>query len=289
VRELTLDRPAPAARLLIAGDEEYLVYLDGTWVGAEGYAGGDGWDAYPVGRLLRPGRHLLTVELRSSRGVGGLLLCLELEPGAGCAVRSDGSWRIHQAYRAPGEPRSDSGRAPRVWGGAQVGGWPAPRQARPRPLFADCLDYGHAYPIDRNVDRGTVPMARDDGTLVEVPERRLRWRHPMEGVFILELAEPVERQVALLTPLPRSGDREPHDPRLVLVTQPGQRRYASVGAYRLWSVEVTGEVPVATAFMHPLRPGCEALRRRHQEPPSGLLGFAPLLGSPVEHELRGEL
>jgi hypothetical protein len=286
VAELTLERVSPDARLLVAADEEYLVHVGEVWVGAGRATGEAAWDAYAVGPLMRPGPNQVTVVLRSARGVGGLLLCLELEPGGGCALRSDASWRVLGEYLAPGSALREDGRPPLVWGLAHVGRWEAPRATRRRPLMRDCVDLERGLEMMTVVDRGHEEMRRDDGSLVEVKAQRVRWRYTMAGFVSLDLLQPEQRRLALLTPIPRAGAAWPDDPRLVLITQPGQATWGPAEAQVLRSLDVLGDVEIAGARVHPLVEGCDELLASVPLEPEGLLGRRPPRESPVEHELR---
>src|SRR6476659_5880738 len=101
VRDFDLDEPPAAARLLAAGDEEYVLYLNGKLVGAGAHAPGvpgAPLDVYEVGPLLRPGGNRLVAELRSARGAGGFLARLEESASGRTIVASDRRWRRHDRH-----------------------------------------------------------------------------------------------------------------------------------------------------------------------------------------------
>jgi hypothetical protein len=81
VRDFTLDRAPARARLLVSGDEEYILSLNGARIGAGGWQPGAPLDVWEVGPLLQPGSNRLLAEVRSDRGAGGFLLSLQTEDG----------------------------------------------------------------------------------------------------------------------------------------------------------------------------------------------------------------
>ncbi len=92
VREVDLDRVPDGAIASVLGDEEYLLYLNGTLIGAGGWRPGALADRYAVSPWLRPGRNRLVAELRSSTGAGGFWLELA-DPSGRVLARTDDAWR----------------------------------------------------------------------------------------------------------------------------------------------------------------------------------------------------
>jgi hypothetical protein len=157
-RDFPLAAPLPAsARLLVQGDPEYIVYLNGQRVGAGGWLPGDRVDVYDVASLLRQGGNRLIAELRSADGGGGFLASL-VDGGSGHAlVVSDGEWRAFRRYRlglvrgwlpvapffAAGGLRANavsaagSGAAALSWGRPPIGRWGRITPGWRRPLFAE--------------------------------------------------------------------------------------------------------------------------------------------------------
>ena len=89
VRDFQLMDPADleSASVVIAADESYELWLNGQRVGAGEYVQGMAADQYSVSHLLQLGSNRLVVELRSSRGAGGLLASVSFRattPGASC-------------------------------------------------------------------------------------------------------------------------------------------------------------------------------------------------------------
>lgn len=138
-RDFELEHIPPAAWLEIVADEAYVLYLNGRWLGAGTYRSGEPADLYPVESLLRQGNNRIAVELRSVRGVGGLLASLRIDGSDRPLLKSDGGWKIYRraepALFNPEQPLA-GGKAPQVWGGYATGRWrvaPAVERALPQP------------------------------------------------------------------------------------------------------------------------------------------------------------
>ncbi|MGB5892306.1 MAG: hypothetical protein WBH75_20305 [Thermoanaerobaculia bacterium] len=141
VRQFELPFAVSDARLLARADEEYEVHLNGTWVGSNRYAAGT-VDAYDAGSLLQPGTNTLLVELRSTRGIGGLLFSLEINGTQGEVLRivSDDSWEVvGRGLRGLFGNRQELvlEEAVEVLGKPPVGRWGLPRAAISKPTVAD--------------------------------------------------------------------------------------------------------------------------------------------------------
>jgi|GEM_PF-600642 len=93
--------PAPVLpRLLVQGDEEYVLHLNGRRLGSNRYRPSAPLDVYPLDGVLLPGTNRIAVELRSSRGAGGFLAALDAG-GGDLLLITDRSWRVVRRY-APG-------------------------------------------------------------------------------------------------------------------------------------------------------------------------------------------
>jgi hypothetical protein len=123
-REFELDFQPQRGRLWSLADEEYVVSLNGIVVGSNRFAEGATVDVYEVGSMLRRGRNRLLVELRSSRGVGGMLLGLEARGPEGVVrIVSDGAWRALRRHRRwLARPDTDLG-ADRLLAGGAIRKW----------------------------------------------------------------------------------------------------------------------------------------------------------------------
>ena len=138
-RQFELPFAVSEARLLASGDEEYEVHLNGTWVGSNRFAAGT-VDSYDAASLLRPGTNTLLVELRSTRGVGGLLLSLEIDGTRGEALRivSDDDWGVvGRGLRGlfAKRPGAVAQEAVEVLAAPPAGRWGLPREAISRPTL----------------------------------------------------------------------------------------------------------------------------------------------------------
>ncbi len=157
-RDFSLPAPLPAsARLLVQGDPEYVLYLNGQRVGAGGWLPGDRVDVYDVSSLLRPGGNRLIAELRSGDGGGGFLASLVDGADGRALVVSDTRWRAFRRYRlglvrgwlpvapllAAGGARAfavsaaGAGAAALAWGRPPIGRWGRITPGWRRPLFAE--------------------------------------------------------------------------------------------------------------------------------------------------------
>ena len=98
-RDFEIQGSAASARLVVLGDEEYLAYLDGEWVGANRYRLGSGADVYTLPSLSE-GMHRLAIEARSTTGRGAVLAALFLENQSSPAVVSDEHWSVFDRAQA---------------------------------------------------------------------------------------------------------------------------------------------------------------------------------------------
>lgn len=145
VAELELPKRPRRARLAIAVDEEYVVWLNGVWIGANRYRDGAAVDEYPVAQYLRQGINRVVIEARSLRSAGGILFRLEIgKPGSAEVKRvSDGTWRIvRQAgpeIHDPRRPLPEDALPALVWGKGDVGRWDLAPPTELRPNLGNRL------------------------------------------------------------------------------------------------------------------------------------------------------
>jgi hypothetical protein len=173
VQDFEVEEVPPAARLLVLGDEEYVVHLNGFRVGAGRYAPGASLDRYEAGPLLTAGANRLVAEVRSGRGVGGLLLRLDGGEEGPTLAATDGTWRVFRRGHpglAGGWLPLAAGEPPRVWGAPPVGRWGRPRPGPVRPLFP---------PIDR-------PLVREEARPMDLPAGE---KPPQQGGAAAEIRE----------------------------------------------------------------------------------------------------
>jgi hypothetical protein len=140
-RDFTLEQGVPdRAELLVQADEGYWAFVNQRAVGSGGFRDGAPADSYDVAKFLRPGANRLVVQLRSRRGVGGLLARLKL--GEQESVVTDGDWRSCRRYASA---LLNSGFVPedvstvKVWGAPPIGAWRVRSETARLPVLADQL------------------------------------------------------------------------------------------------------------------------------------------------------
>lgn len=134
VRDVRIAGIERAAEIAIAGDESYVLYVNGRRVGSGGYRRRAPSDLYDVTADLEPGWNRLAVELASRRGAGGLVARLDVD-GRTLAV-TDAGWRIFRRFEA-GLLRGwslEGGEPAKVWRRPPTGRWRLAPPAR-RAVF----------------------------------------------------------------------------------------------------------------------------------------------------------
>lgn len=126
-------------RFAIAADEGYELWINGRWVGSRQTTPGRAEiesDLYDVTSFLEAGVNRLVVEVRSSRGAGGLLASLRDGDGMPLAVTDD-TWRVVRRFdRAllQGREAPAASEMPVVWGHPPTGRWRVRAAQSPRKL-----------------------------------------------------------------------------------------------------------------------------------------------------------
>lgn len=270
VRDFELESPPRQARLLVLGDEEYVVRLNGRRVGSNVYRSGAPLDLYSVARLLVPGTNRLVVELRSERGQGGLLLRLDAGEGAERPlVVSDGSWKIVSHWRprllAPRTPVA-RGEPPRVWGPVPTGSWGDPAVGPERPLFGTSLAGRRPVPPEssRPIRRTVTP----DGhwTLWD-------WGREVEGYVEVNLPRGAPR-MALLYASVEPPEIHPLRAAGALLAPPGAPAWSDAVLRRFRYAALIGDGEAGGISVWPVRPE-PAASLASLPPPGGLLGLHP--------------
>jgi hypothetical protein len=282
-QRLTLESVPQRARLLIAADQEYVLYVNGKRIGVGGSGatsnglGVARLDAYEVAPLLTAGANRVVVELRSAIGHGGLLA--RLADGSGrTLLATDGTWRIFKRS-AQGVIRGwvslGEGQPAHCWGLPPIGRWGKPAVGETRvQLFARTGE-------DVRAARWVAPSGQ-----------RVLYDFGREVTGLLQLEGKAhdELDAALLwtgSDPPRPAAGAAGAPVLVMA---GQRRWLAVRPRRLRYALVVGlETPAAARVLvvEPQRWGGLASGARTR---SGVLGIlAPPLRSPVEDEVWSKL
>ncbi len=290
VRDFSLNPlvPPPArARLLVTADEEYVLTLNGQRIGAGAFVEGAPLDVYEVGPLLLPGGNRLLVELRSARGVGGLLASLVDEANGRQILGTDESWRIFPRHE-PGLPLGwvpiGNGTPALSWGIPPVGRWGMPKAGKPRPLLTDAA--GSVVPAIPAVTTlpFALPAGLNDGGSADAAVL-YDWGQPVEGFLTLGL-EPVETQgTALLFTGEAPPDPLKMRPTAAVLIQPGRREWMDARPRRFRYALLVGLGAKAAAAVLPA-PARPAMRSLDGEV-FGIQG--PPLRTPVEDEVWSKL
>lgn len=140
-RDFELGSAVPeSATLAVQADGGYWAFVNQHAVGSGAYRERAGLDSYEVARFLRPGPNRVVIQVRSRRGIGGLLARLEL--GDQGAVVTDRRWKTFGRYESAvtrsGFVPEDVGRV-KSWGAPPVGAWRVAREPNPVPVLADQL------------------------------------------------------------------------------------------------------------------------------------------------------
>ncbi|MDH3745805.1 MAG: hypothetical protein OES47_11960 [Acidobacteriota bacterium] len=146
------DLGSAEAFLRVSGDEVFGVALNGKAVGSGIYEPGEPLSVFRVDRYLTTGTNRLVVELRSGRGIGGLLLSLSAATEPALDIASDRSWQVVREFRPelslPGSPLPGAVFA-REWGEPPTGRWGRPKEGPQLPLRTDLLLPGQPVPARR--------------------------------------------------------------------------------------------------------------------------------------------
>ncbi len=292
-RDFDLERVPARAAVTVVGDEEYVLFLNGAWIGGGAWRPRTPADRYDVTEWLRPGRNRWVAELRSSTGSGGFRLALADGEGRTLMVsdaawrRFDGAW--HGLFRD--EPLVPAGPV-RVLGSSPLGRWGSPRPGALRQALAR-LDPSRIRRAE------SVRFPAEDGTNQPLQGRR---RGPSLGPLIeFDFGEEVSGYLQLAyrdapgesrarPALVRFGDRPapespwPADEVVVPIAAAGNRIEAVPRAFRY--VAVAGLPGVYAAEVLEVDPSEVAAPPRL----GGLLGLeSPRSGAPMQHEIWREL
>lgn len=297
-RDFRLRRRPERGRLLIRADEEYQVKLNGVPVGANRYVDDAPIDAYDVSGLLRKGRNRLRVDLRSSRGVGGLLCSLEIDgPEGRRRIVSDDGWEVFREQDPSlGRRRNLSGgEPPKVWAVPPTGRWGVTLETVDRPLFQSLVEGRTPVPAQHyrieGDDRGWLPVAPAGKGSPPVGSRvTFDFGAPVLGFLAIHLpdGEPPLGLVFISTEFPIPTGERPAD--AFLLAMPGTGVWAATTPrfLRYVTVQATGPVSGATVFVSDPEPSLALMPREGSE--TGVFGLemGPLR-TPLENELRREL
>lgn len=264
VRDFKLSRMPDEAILTTAADEESLVFLNSVPIGGSHYFNGESLKSYDVLAAVKKGKNRLVVEVRSVRGVGGLLLRLQTRKGKETIeVVTDDEWQLfRRSHDALFDPASllPEGEAPKVWGAAPVGRWSLSRSAQTMPTIADLRTSGSAVGARRfrlpDQNRRWQPLGKTDRT------------SPALGHWVtFDFGEEAMAYLALRFPSQVSEDSQPigllylgHQPRILnrsqaerhVVLMPGQRVWLDARPRRFRYATYVGLTPVSGADAYPV-------------------------------------
>lgn len=323
VRDFEISERPETAHVLILADESHVLYLNGRRIGSNVYRKGMDLDRYPVAPWLRPGANRLAVELRSTRGAGGLLLALVDDTGGEPLVVTDRRWSIftrdHPGILAGWLPVSE-GEPVFSWGRPPIGRWGTPRRWTERPAFPQTA--GEPWEL-----RPMPPVRVAEGSAVlealrsgdETSWRSLSWRpvgpgsvnRPPDGSGLgAAVIFDWGREVTGYLTLDRSRGGARASGLLLtgrelaeLTLERAENPVVTVTDASLWRDELPrrfryavalGADWVAGAWVDPLvDPVTVSALERLPAPPlpsPGVFGVAPpWLETPVEHEVRRKL
>ena len=183
VAHLDLQAQPPSAVLKVCGDQEYVVYLNGSAAACGWSRPGFRLDLYDVGHLLKQGRNVVAVEVRSPTPVGGLLLALDVE-GVGSNVLVSGpAFALRQRFTLGVSDPSDIA-VPVRWGTPPRYPWDYPK---PLP---------HPFTLDEIVREDPLRIEGASGTPVAGGAWRFSLPRPTFGYLWVEFADGADGEVA---------------------------------------------------------------------------------------------
>ncbi len=279
VRELDLEATVPA-RIAIAADETYLLYVNGRRAGAGSYRRNAPLDEYEVGALLEPGLNRILVEVRSSRGAGGLIA----EIGLGDAHRNivtDASWRIYKRYDPGlfgGWSSPEAGEAPVAWGRPPTGRWrlaaarlrPVPPQGLLPPALRRPLrhrPYHDAAWLELDETRRQIPALG--------PQQIFDWGEEVEGIVSFDLRSD-QGKPGLLYASAEPPDAQERPPDAIIIPVPGRRYWEDAQPRRFRYLLLVGVEPASRIEVElPNGTSTRALEVPSEEPRDGIFGIEP--------------
>jgi hypothetical protein len=289
IGEVELEKAPEDAKLLVIADEDYRLHVNDQWIGGGRFRESQGPDVYPVGALLHPGRNRIVVELRSSRGAGGLLAAVISDARETPLLVTDGQWRIARRYSEDlmrhDLPLADL-EAARVWGLPPTGRWQAAHQPVMRPRWFDA-----AQPRRRLVPRRGIGVAagghwrrlRPRHQLLPPPLHQVRthfsWGREVRGVPVIDLRK-TAGTVALVRVADALGDfrgAEMENRYMLMIPMPGDPYWRAPEPVRFRYLEVFGIVLEHRPFVIEVEAGVEVkVPSQLASQDRGLFGLEPL-------------
>ena len=300
-RDFELDAVPAAARLVVLGDREYVLFLNGSRVGGNRYTAGAPLDEYRVESLLSVGKNRLSAHLRSIRGEGAFLLALYLDGSPTPALVTDRSWRIERRWSSKlFRPWQTIGRRleARVVARPPEGRWGSTAVAVPRPLHDELATSGRGVRARRVLERDSVwrPLTGSSRSgFAPLGEfLLLDWGRVVSGYMTLRFDDAVVPRVDVVPAgaayfSVHGPDPVAQAPDTYILGTPAQGYWEVVVPRRFRYVLLVG-VPGITDARVVLTDSAKLAPIPGGWPPRGVLGRpAPRLGSPVEDEIWREL
>jgi hypothetical protein len=240
----------------------------------------------------------LTVELRSRRGIGGLIAVLRVWGGGREAeIPTDGRWRIVRrhtpALMRAGEPLEETAE-PWLWGRPPRGRWGALDEPVEVPVLEEVRS--SEEPIDPQRyrlgprARGWRRYQRQRHDPVPLgPWITLDWGEEIHGYISLGLAEG-EAVSGLLWASVEEVDPNVEPLSTAVLGVAGRSWWTDVEPRRFRYVYVLGVDRLTLAEVYPVAPAAAEKLPSGPLTPPGVWGLTPpRLPSPVEHEVRRDL
>ncbi|MBV9494600.1 MAG: hypothetical protein JOZ54_10170 [Acidobacteria bacterium] len=126
VREFDLPPNRSFTKIKIAADPEYELFFNGQLIGGRREPEQVKLDVFDVSPLARNGRNRLVVATRSTNGVGGLIVAIDIAPEIENFVVTDRDWRIYRVWNpeiALRDTPSDRPEPPMLFGEPPLGRW----------------------------------------------------------------------------------------------------------------------------------------------------------------------
>jgi hypothetical protein len=289
VRDFELGRVPSNATARVLGDQEYVLWINGSRAGSGRYRAHAPLDTFDVSPLLRLGANRVALELRSAVGSGAAIL--SIVDGAGQVLVATGAgWKVLPSSWRAGIAAGDLPKAPAaaVLGRSPLGRWGDPRPGPQRPLFGDVVAGQRpvrARRFRRPLEGGRWRMLPpgDEGRpkLGELVE--FDFGRPVTGYLVLAVRNPERATLAGLLRFgfsPSDANGWPAD--AVAITADGRGHWYDVEPRRFRYVEVAGLDGVLSAAVLPI----EATRLGALRPfgsDEGLLGIVtPPVRLPIE-------
>ncbi|MCP4657248.1 MAG: hypothetical protein GY856_17705 [bacterium] len=267
----------------IVADESYVLFVNGLRVGSSSYRPNAPADLYEVSDYLDAGWNRIAVELRSSRGAGGLLASLRLGEPHRAVLLSDRTWRIFRRYKAgilKGWPLAGGERA-QGWQRPPAGRWRLRRasEARPQPSVP------WEFPPVRHLPALRVRFPEGDARWIELgpPRRRFPnmgsrllfdWGEEVTGFLSLDLKSP-DGEAALVY----FGSEPPNTQQLpadeLVMPVPGRRTWEDVHPRRFRYALIVGVEPRSAPQVRPIDPAIADRLGAPDQPRSGVFGVPP--------------